>query len=62
MTPHRPTANGEVERMSRKIKHAIQWAHHECEHWRDEVQDFLLVYTTTPHVINGAAHADLMFK
>ena len=62
MTPHWPSANGEVERMNRTIKHAIQCAHHDGKNWRDEVQNFLLVYRTTPHTITGAAPADLMFK
>ena len=62
MTPHWPSANGEVERMNQTIKHAIQCAHHEGKNWRDELQKFLLVYRTTPHTITGAAPADLMFK
>ena len=62
VTPHWPSANGDVERMKRTIKHAIQCAHHEGKNWRDELQNFLLVYRTTPHTITGAAPADLMFK
>jgi len=62
VTPHWPSANGEVERMNQTIKHAIQCAHHEGKNWRDELHNFLLVYRTTPHNTTGAAPADLMFK
>ena len=62
VTPHWPIANGEVERMNLTIKRAIQCAHKEGKNWKDELQNFLLDYRTTPHSITGVAPADLMFK
>ena len=48
--------------MNRTIKHAIQCAHHEGKNWRDELQNFLLVYRTTSHTTAGTAPTDLMLK
>ena len=62
VTPHWPSANGEVERMNRTIKRAVQCAHEEGKNWKDELQNFLLDYGTAPHSITGVAPADLMFK
>ena len=55
VTPYWPAANGEVERMNRTLKKAIQCAHEEGKHWRDELHKFLLFYRTTPHT-TGVAH------
>ena len=62
VTPHWPSANGEVERMNRTIKRAVQCAHEEGKNWKEELQNFLLDYRTTPHSITGVAPGDRMFK
>ena len=62
VTPHWPSANGEVERMNLTIKRAVQCAHEKGKNWKDELQNFLLDYRTMPHSITGVATADLMFK
>ena len=48
VTPYWPAANGEVERMNRTIKRAIQCAVVEGKKWQDALHDFLLGYRTTP--------------
>ena len=62
VTPHWPSANGEVERMNRTLKRAEQCADTEGKNWREELHKFLLTYPATPHSITGVPPASLMFK
>ena len=62
VTPHWPSANGEVERMNQTLKRAAQCADDEAKNWREERHKFLLTYRTTPHCITGVSPASLMFN
>jgi hypothetical protein len=62
VTPYWPAANGEVERMNRTIKRAVQCAVVEGKRWQDAIHDFLLGYRTTPHSMTGVAPSKLLFK
>ena len=48
-TPLWPQANGQVERLNRVIKKAIQAAINEGRNWKHELDTFLLSYRNTPH-------------
>ena len=62
VTPYWPAANGEVERMNRTMKRAVQCAVVEGKRWQTAIHEFLLGYRTTPHSTTGVAPSKLLFK
>lgn len=62
VSPYFPSANGEVENMNRTLKKVVQRAFIEGKDVRQAVQDFLLVYRSTPHSVTQVSPADLLFK
>ena len=60
-TPLWPRANGEVERQNRSLLKAMRVAHAEKRNWRLELNKYLLVYRSTPHVTTGQSSAELPF-
>ena len=61
-TPLWPQANGQVERINRVIKKAIQAAVNDGLNWRNELNTFLLSYRNTPHCTTGETPSFLLFS
>ena len=55
-------ANGQVERINRVIKKAIQAAINESRNWKHELDTFLLSYRNTPHCTTGETPSFLLFS
>ena len=61
-TPLWPQANGQVERINRVIKKAIQAAINEGRNWKHELDTFLLSYRNTLHCTTGETPSFLLFS
>ena len=61
VTPYYPQANSEIERFFRTVMKTIKLAVLEGKNWKDELQNFLLVYRNTPHCTTGKSPAELMY-
>ena len=61
-TPLWPQANGQVERINRVIKKAIQTAINEGRNWKHELDTFLLTYRNTLHCTTGETSSFLLFS
>ena len=57
-----PKANGQIERINRVIKKAIQSAVNEGRNWKHEFDTFLLSYRNTPHCRTGETPSFLLFS
>ena len=62
MTPYWTSAKGEAELFNRTIGKAIQYYHAEGKHWRNHMQEFLVHYCTTPHIITAISPADIFLQ
>ena len=62
VTPLWPQANGEAESFMRPLGKAIKTAKIEEKDWREELNEFLLSYRTTPHSVTGVSTAELLFN
>lgn len=60
--PYWPRANGQVERMNRDLKLAIQRSLNEGKEWRKGLAEHLKMYRSSPHATTGRTPAELMFK
>ena len=60
-TPLWPQANGEIERQNRSILKRLCIAQAEGRNWRSEMDDFLMMYRSTPHSTTGVSPAELLF-
>ncbi|XP_033095739.1 uncharacterized protein K02A2.6-like [Anneissia japonica] len=61
VTPLRPRANGEVERMMRNLKKLYRTATVEQQNWRQALNRYLRNHRATPHSSTGMPLATLMF-
>ena len=61
-TPLWPQANGQVERIKRVIKKAIQPAINEGRNWKHELNTFLLSYRNASHCTPGGTPSFLLFS
>ena len=61
-TPLWPQAKGQVERINRVIKKAIQAAVNKGHDWKHELDTFLLGYRNTPHCMTGETPSFLLFS
>ena len=59
--PFFPQANGEVEWQNRQLLKAIKASVAEGKQWQNELQQFLMMQRTTPHMSTGKTSAYLMF-
>lgn len=59
--PYWPQANGEVERQNRSILKRLKIAAVEQRNWKGSLQEFLLMYRSTPHSVTGQSPSQLMF-
>lgn len=62
VTPLWPQANGEVERQNRSLLKRVRIAQIEKKNWREEIDNYLMSYRTTPHTVTGVSPAELLFK
>lgn len=60
-TPYWPQENGEVERQNRSILKRLIIAQNTHKNWQKELQDFLLMYRSTPHSTTHRTPSELMF-
>ncbi|XP_058816725.1 uncharacterized protein K02A2.6-like [Topomyia yanbarensis] len=60
-TPYWPAANGEVERQNRSILKALRIGQMKGELLERSLQEYLYMYTVTPHSVTGVSPAELMF-
>ena len=60
-TPLWPQANGEIERQNRSILKRLRIAQAEGRNCRSEMDDFLMMYRSTPHSTTGVSPAELLF-
>lgn len=61
-TPHWPQQNGEVERQNRSLKKRLQISQLEKRDWIQDMEQYLLMYRSTPHSITGKSPAEMMFN
>ena len=59
--PYWPQANGEIERFNRTITKTIKCALTEGKDWKEALEQFLLMYRTTPHTTTGTSPAQILF-
>ena len=62
VTPYWPIAIDEVERFNRTPGKAIKCAHGQGKNWKDELDEFLLEYHSTPHSVTQCAPSNIMFS
>ncbi|XP_065094766.1 uncharacterized protein K02A2.6-like [Ochlerotatus camptorhynchus] len=60
-TPYWPAANGEVERQNRSILKVLKIGQMKGETLERCLQEYLYMYTVTPHSVTGVSPAELMF-
>lgn len=60
-TPYWPQQNGEVERQNRSILKRLIISQNTHKSWQKELQDFLLMYRSTPHSTTHRTPSELMF-
>lgn len=60
--PYWPQANGEVERQNRSLLKRLKISKAQGRAWRDDLNQYLLMYNTTPHTTTGQPPARLMQK
>ncbi|KAJ0169146.1 hypothetical protein K1T71_014941 [Dendrolimus kikuchii] len=60
--PYWPQQNGEVERQNRDILKRLKISHSEKGNWREGLEDYLVIYNSTPQSITGKPPAELFFK
>ena len=60
-TSYWPQENGEVERQNRSLKKRLQISQIECHDWKEDLQNYLLMYRSSPHTSTGKSPAALMF-
>ena len=61
-SPYWPQGYSEVERMNRTISKIIKCAYTEGNDWKTELDQFLLMYRTTPHATTGISPAAALFR
>ncbi|CAH2096664.1 unnamed protein product [Euphydryas editha] len=60
--PYWPQQNGEVERQNRDILKRLKISQAEKGHWREGLEEYLVMYNSTPHSVSGKSPAELFFK
>ena len=62
ITPLWPQGNAVVERFMKPIRKLLKTAEIEGKNWRQEMQQFLLQYSSTPHQTTKVAPSELLFN
>lgn len=60
-TPYWPSANGEVERQNQSLLKVLRISKQRGTDWKEALQDYLYMYSLTPHSVTNVAPAQLMF-
>ncbi|XP_062702035.1 uncharacterized protein K02A2.6-like isoform X1 [Aedes albopictus] len=60
-TPYWPQENGLVERQNRSLLKRLQISHALERDWKQDLQDYLVMYYTTPHSSTGKTPTELCF-
>lgn len=60
--PYSPQQNGEVERQNRDILKRLKIKQFEKGDWRDGLEEYLVMYNSTPHSVTGKPPAEIFFK
>ncbi|CAK1554368.1 unnamed protein product [Leptosia nina] len=60
--PYCPQQNGEVERQNRDILKRLKIAQAEKKNWREALQDYQIMYHSTPHTVTGKTPSELFFR
>ena len=60
-TPLWPQANGEVERQNRSILKRLRISQSQNRNWRLDLDDYLIMYRSTPHSVTGMSPAEMLF-
>lgn len=60
--PYWPAMNGEVERQNRAVLKRLIISQNLLNDWKAELNEYLLMYHTTPHISTGKSPHELMFK
>lgn len=59
--PYWPQQNGEVERQNRSLLKRLKISQLEKRNWLDDLQEYLLMYRSTPHSVILKSPAEIMF-
>lgn len=59
-TPYWPQENGLVERQNRSLLKRLQISHGLKRDWKADLQDYLMMYYTSPHSITGKTPTEMM--
>uniref|UniRef100_A0A1B0DFM4 RNA-directed DNA polymerase n=1 Tax=Phlebotomus papatasi TaxID=29031 RepID=A0A1B0DFM4_PHLPP len=59
--PYWPQQNGEVERQNRSLLKRIRISHNLDRDWKKDLQDYLVMYYTTPHSTTGKTPTELCY-
>lgn len=60
--PYWPQMNGEVERQNRSILKRLSISQEAKRDWKEDLQEYLLMYRSTPHSVTLKSPAELMFN
>lgn len=60
--PYWPQQNGEVERQNRDILKRLKISQVEKTDWRAALEEYLVMYNSTPHSVTGKSPSELFFK
>ncbi|XP_039449504.1 uncharacterized protein K02A2.6-like [Culex pipiens pallens] len=60
-TPYWPQENGLVEKQNRSLLKRLQISHSLKRDWKADLQDYLMMYYTTPHTTTGKTPTELAF-
>lgn len=61
-TPYWPQQNGEVERQNRSLLKRLKISQEAKRNWQDDLQNYLLMYRSTPHSITGKTPSEMLFN
>lgn len=59
--PYWPQQNGEVERQNRSLLKRIKISQQEKSDWLEDLQEYLLMYRSTPHTVTLKTPSEMMF-
>ena len=62
ITPYHPQSNSEIERFYRTLGKFVKTTHSEGRCWKNELDDFLLMYRNTPHSTTSVSPAKLLMN
>lgn len=60
-TPYWPQQNGEVGRQNRSLLESMKISQNTGKNWVEDLQDYMLIYRSTPHSTTSKAPAEMLF-